>query len=227
MGERAITVLGNHDLHLLSLAYCDGVAPRSKDTLDAVLAAPDCGELLEWLRHRPLMHRDQELNYAMIHAGLPPAWSVDDALVCADEVTAALRDDRFVDFLAAMYGDTPDRWDPQLAGQDRLRFITNCLTRMRYCDLRGRLNLAEKGAPNENTTALVPWFQVPDRASRQARIIFGHWSTLRLDAQQCQRYKVYPLDTGAVWGGELTAMRLDDGQLFSIKSSQAVPLRNL
>ena len=224
MGECAITVLGNHDLHLLSLAFCDGAAPRRKDTLDTVLAAPDRGELLEWLRHRPLMHRDEGLDYVLIHAGLPPAWTVDEALMRADEVTAALRGDGFTAFLESMYGDAPDRWDPRLAGQDRLRFITNCFTRMRYCDARGRLNLAEKGAPDARTATVLPWFAVPDRASRDARVIFGHWSTLRLDAQQCQRYEVYPLDTGAVWGGELTAMRLDDGQLFSVKSSQAVPL---
>ena len=224
LGECVVTVLGNHDLHLLSRAYCAGAATGRNDTLDEVLNAPDRGELLEWLRHRPLMHRDQRLDYTLIHAGLPPAWSVDEAFERADEVTAVLRGDNFLAFLYAMYGDTPDLWDTGMAGQERLRFITNCLTRMRYCDLRGRLNLAEKGAPDEHNNALLPWFEVPDRVSRQTPIIFGHWSTLRLNAEQCRRYHVYPLDTGAVWGGELTAMCLDDGQLFRIQSFEAVPL---
>ena len=223
LGECVVTILGNHDLHLLSLAYGTGAAPRRNDTLDEVLNAPDRDHLLEWLRHRPLMHRDQQLGYTLIHAGLPPTWSVDEALMRAEEVTAVLQDDDFPTFLDAMYGDTPDLWDPGVTGQARLRFIINCLTRMRYCDRRGRLNLAEKGASVERKSELLPWFEVPDRVSRQTPILFGHWSTLRLNAQQCQRYNVYPLDTGAVWGGELTAMRLDDEQLFKIRSAQAVP----
>ncbi len=224
LGERVVTVLGNHDLHLLSLAYRAGAKPRRTDTLGEVLAAPDREELLQWLRQRPLMHRDQHLDFTLVHAGLPSAWSVDEALVRAEEVTTMLRCDDFPAFLDAMYGDVPDLWDPRLAGPERLRFITNCLTRMRYYDAQGRLNLAEKGAPDEQNRALLPWFEVGDRASRHTRIIFGHWSTLRLSAAHSRRYNVYPLDTGAVWGGELTAMRLDDRQLFSVRSSEAVPL---
>jgi bis(5'-nucleosyl)-tetraphosphatase (symmetrical) len=224
LGERVVTVLGNHDLHLLSLAHRPGATPGHRDTLDEVLAAPDRDDLLAWLRHRPLIHRDQGLDYTLIHAGLPPVWSTDEAFVRAAEVTDVLRSAEFPAFLEAMYGDAPHEWDPALRGEERLRFITNCFTRMRYCNASGRLNLAEKGAPDERSDSLLPWFALPDRASRRTRIIFGHWSTLRLNAQQCRRYNVYPLDTGAVWGGQLTAMRLDDGRQFSVPSSQALPI---
>jgi bis(5'-nucleosyl)-tetraphosphatase (symmetrical) len=170
LGDRAVAVLGNHDLHLLACACVRGLQPRRKDTLDEVLAAPDLGELLDWLRHQPLIHQDTELGFTLIHAGLPPVWTVNDAVTYADEVTGKLRGGDLTAFLAGMYGDTPDRWDPMLRGNKRLRFITNCFTRMRYCDARGRLNLDEKGAPRDGSR-LRPWFELPDRASRCTRIL--------------------------------------------------------
>ncbi|MCZ6894256.1 MAG: symmetrical bis(5'-nucleosyl)-tetraphosphatase [Gammaproteobacteria bacterium] len=222
LGDRAVTVLGNHDLHLLACAYVKGMRPRRKDTLDEILSAPDREELLDWLRRQPLIHRDPDLGFTMIHAGLPPAWTVSDAVDHAGEVTRMLRSDEFAAFLEVMYGNTPERWDPALNGFERLRFITNCFTRLRFCDADGRLRLDEKGAP-QNARHLAPWFKLPERASRSAEIIFGHWSTLRMSAAECVRYKVYPLDTGAVWGGQLSAMRLEDGRRFQIESSQANP----
>ncbi|MEQ8659887.1 MAG: symmetrical bis(5'-nucleosyl)-tetraphosphatase, partial [Gammaproteobacteria bacterium] len=171
---------------------------------------------------QPLMHVDSARGLAMVHAGLPPAWSVAEAARHAGEVAACLRDDaRVADFLAQMYGDTPRRWDPALDGTARLRFITNCLTRMRYCHADGTLDLSEKGTPVANSE-LLPWYGVPGRRSADTTIVFGHWSTLRLDAAGCRRHNVYPLDTGAVWGGRLSALRLEDFTRFSVSSTQAL-----
>lgn len=222
LGERVVTVLGNHDLHLLACAHVASVKPRRRDTLDEILAAPDRDAMLAWLRRQPLLHHDAMLGYTMVHAGLPPQWDVDYAQARAHEVEAVLRSDDCGDFLAHMYGDEPLRWDAALQGHARLRFITNCLTRIRYCTADGAIELKDKGEPSAGSS-LVPWFAVADRASRQARIVFGHWSTLRVPKENWQEAGVFPLDTGAVWGGELTAMRLEDGALFQVKSRTAVP----
>ncbi len=223
LGDAAVTVLGNHDLHLLALAMVPGLTARRRDTLAEVLAAPDSEALLDWLRACPLLHHDTGLGYAMVHAGLPPQWTLAEATEHAAEVERALRDEPSArTFLAAMYGDEPRCWDPRLQGPERLRFITNCLTRMRYCDEAGNLDLDCKGAPDTVAPPLRPWFAVAGRASRDVPIVFGHWSTLRLDEADCARFNVYPLDTGAVWGGELTAMRLEDGARFQVPSAQAL-----
>jgi bis(5'-nucleosyl)-tetraphosphatase (symmetrical) len=216
--ESAIVVLGNHDLHLLAVRYVAGRGPRRGDTLDDVLTAPDCEDLLTWLRHRPLLHYDQVLGFGLVHAGLAPIWSFADAGRYAAEVEAALQGARFKHFLAAMYGDGPSVWDPTLRGEARLRFLTNCFTRTRYCTADGALNLKAKGGLGEHR-GLIPWFMLPGRASCDTRIVFGHWSTLRLTPTQAQQFHAYPIDTGAVWGGELTALRLDDGVYFSVKAS--------
>ena len=223
LGDGVVTVLGNHDLHLLACAHVPGAKPRRRDTLDEILAAPDRDEMLAWLRRQPLLHHDATLGYTMVHAGLPPQWDVDYAQARAREVESVLRGDDYRDFLAHLYGDEPVRWDASLAGFPRLRFITNCLTRIRYCTRDGALDLNDKGEPSADS-ALVPWFAVPARASGQARIVFGHWSTLRLPQNQWLQAGVFPLDTGAVWGGDLTAMRLEDGALFQVKSRTAVAL---
>lgn len=223
LGARAVTVLGNHDLHLLACAYVRGAKPRRRDTLDEILAAPDCDTMLNWLRHQPLLHHDTTLGYTMVHAGLPPQWDVDYAQARAREVETVLRSDDCGDFLAHMYGDEPARWDPALQGHPRLRFITNALTRIRYCSADGAIDLKDKGEPSADSL-LVPWFDVPARASRRARIVFGHWSSLRLAQEWWAEAGVFPLDSGAVWGGELTAMRLEDGALFRVKSQTALPL---
>ena len=177
LGNRALTVLGNHDLHLLALAAGESKREK-KSNLDAVLQAPDRDELLHWLRHRPLMHFDARKNFALLHAGLPPQWDLLDALSCAQEVEAMLQGCDYADFLRAMYGNEPARWSASLSGMDRLRFITNCFTRLRYCDAGGTLALKEKAAPGMQASGVVPWFALPERASRNTRIIFGHWSTL-------------------------------------------------
>ncbi len=206
-GEAAVSVLGNHDLHLLAVA--EGFGPElDKDTLDDVLDAPDRDALLHWLRHRPLLHHDPALGYTLTHAGLPPQWDLATARQCAQEVESVLRGAHYRDFLRQMYGNQPDRWDPALRGMERLRFITNAFTRLRYCDSQGRLDLAHKGKPGTQPAGLMPWYQVPGRKNRDLRILFGHWSTLGLSDYP----GVYALDTGCLWGGKLSAMRLDGEQ---------------
>ncbi|GBE10054.1 bis(5'-nucleosyl)-tetraphosphatase, symmetrical [bacterium BMS3Bbin12] len=205
LGERAVTVLGNHDLHLLARTVGAADDRHGRDTLDAVLAAPDRGELLEWLRRRPLLHHDPALGYTLIHAGLPPQWDLASARTCAVEVEQALQGPQFTELMLHLYGNRPNRWSPNLAGWDRLRFSINCFTRLRYCSDDGRLALGEKGPPGTQPAPFRPWFSVPGRASAGLRLIFGHWSTLG----PCSEPGVFPLDTGCVWGGRLTALRLD------------------
>ena len=203
LGERAVVVLGNHDLHLLALGANDG--DDADRGLAAVLAAPDRDELLYWLRHRPLLHHDPTLGFTLIHAGLPPQWDIPTATARAREVEAALQGDDHLAYFLDMYGNKPSRWDPGLRGMKRLRFITNCFTRLRYCDLDGNLGLTEKGPPGSQSRHLLPWFSHPRRASRNERIVFGHWSTLGYAAS----HNVWGIDTGCLWGGALTALRID------------------
>ncbi len=207
MGANATVVLGNHDLHLLATAY-DHFKPGRKDTLDNILKAPDREKLLEWLRSRPLIHADKELGLVMVHAGLHPDWSIDKALSLAHEVESILRSDKHVSFYRHMYGDKPRKWSDSLNSWARLRFITNIFTRMRYCDKAGRVSMSPKGAPGTQPSGLHPWFDIKTRHSRDDKIIFGHWSTLALLNNYPYR-NVYPLDTGCLWGGRLTAMRID------------------
>ncbi len=203
LGDRAVVVLGNHDLHLLALA-AGNRRLINKHTMDDVLTAPDRDELLHWLRHRPLLHHSDHKRFAMVHAGLPPQWDLARARACAQELEVALRGPGHVDFLQAMYGDQPDQWSDELRGMERLRFITNCLTRLRYCTADGRLLLHEKALPGNQPDDALPWYKVPGRASRETRILFGHWSTLGYIAE----HNVWALDTGCVWGGSLTAVRV-------------------
>jgi bis(5'-nucleosyl)-tetraphosphatase (symmetrical) len=204
LGEVAVCVLGNHDLHLLALA-AGNQKHKGEGSLTAVLGAPDREELLHWLRHRPLIHHDPSLDFLMVHAGLPPQWDLSTAIACAREVEEVLRGEQHVDYFMQMYGNKPDRWDPALAGMARWRFITNCLTRLRYCEADGRLALKEKGRPGSQARGRTAWFEHPQRASRAQRIVFGHWSTLGYFAE----YNVWALDTGCLWGGALTVLRLD------------------
>lgn len=204
LGPRAITVLGNHDLHLLALSEGNLKHQGKNHTLDPILAAPDREELLHWLRHRPLMHRCAKLGFNLIHAGLPPSWDIPTARALAREVESALRGDGFHDFCLGMYGNRPVCWSDQLRGMDRLRFITNCFTRLRYCDFYGNLALKEKGPPGSQQKSYLPWYAIPDRASRNERILFGHWSTLGY----YQGHNSWALDSGCLWGGKLTALKL-------------------
>jgi bis(5'-nucleosyl)-tetraphosphatase (symmetrical) len=213
LGESAIVVLGNHDLHLLAVASGSAKA-RRKDTLDEILAAPDREDLLGWLASRPLVHR--ELGFTMVHAGLPPEWTVDDAKRLSEEVCETVRGRNGKAFLDAMYGDLPDRWDPRLSGVERLRFITNALTRIRYCTADGRLDLSEKRPPGAQDDALMPWFCVPGRRSMGEPVIFGHWATLQVQTPLDAVHGVHHLDAGCVWGGALRAMRLEDGCYFEV-----------
>ena len=206
LGERAVTVLGNHDLHLLAVAA--GQRARKRDTFDDVLNAPDREALLDWLRHQPLLHHSDALGYTLIHAGLLPPWDLELARRLAAETQSVLRSDRAGDFYAHMYGDLPDRWSDKLHGHDRLRVVVNAFTRLRFCDLDGGMDLHQKGAPGSQPADLLPWFALPGRRSRELRIVFGHWSTLG-------RYHepgIIGLDSGCLWGGELSAARLDTAE---------------
>lgn len=213
LGDQHITVLGNHDLHLLALAF-DSKNPHKGDTLDAILSAPDCSELMDWLRHRPLLHFDKSSGYIMTHAGLAPSWTPHQAALLAHEVESVLRGDSPHFFLKNMYGNEPCHWNDHLSGMERLRCIVNYLTRMRFCHVDGRLDLSYKGEIGGKPKDLIPWFDVPDRANANTKIIFGHWAALggKTDAPN-----VYALDTGCVWGNNLTAMRLEDERRFCVK----------
>jgi bis(5'-nucleosyl)-tetraphosphatase (symmetrical) len=205
LGTAAITVLGNHDLHLLAAAY--GIRPDTIDdeTLEPVLAATDRDELIDWLRRRPLLHHDADLGYLMVHAGLPPQWDLSLARQCAGEVESVLRSDRLEAFLSHMYGNKPRQWSRELTGWDRLRFIVNCFTRMRFCDRKGKLELKSSGPPGSQPDGYYPWYEIPGRASEGMNIIFGHWSTLRTTDIP----GIFPTDSGCLWGGQLTALRID------------------
>jgi bis(5'-nucleosyl)-tetraphosphatase (symmetrical) len=207
LGAAAVTVLGNHDLHLLAVASGKARA-RRRDTLDEVLRAPDRGELLTWLRERPLLHHDRRDGAALVHAGLLPGWSIERAAALARETEAMLRGPDAEEFFGHMYGDLPDRWTDQLRGVDRARLIVNAFTRLRYCDLDGALDLHHKGAPGSQPPDLVPWYAVPGRHNRDQRIVFGHWSTLGVYTGE----NVIGIDSGCLWGGHLTAVRLDSGE---------------
>ena len=207
LGEHAVTVLGNHDLHLLAVAR-GRARPNRHDSLDDVLEARDRDELMDWLRHRPMLHHDAGLGYTLIHAGLPPQWDLATARACAREVEEVLRGDDCDAFLDVMYGNKPRQWSEDLAGWDRLRFITNCFTRLRYCDAGGGLHMKPKGAPGTQPEGLLPWFEAPGRKSRELNIVFGHWSTLGLRSGN----GIHALDTGCLWGGQLTALCLETGQ---------------
>ena len=204
LGAAATVVLGNHDLHLLAVAIGAGRI-RSDDTLDAVLAAPDRHALVEWLLQRPLLHEDRSLNLALLHAGLAPQWDMATARSCSREFENALQRNP-ARLFEHLYGDEPNRWDVGLAGASRLRFIANCFTRLRYVDAAGRLVLRAKGSPKKaQAKSLFPWFEAPDAEWRGPRVVFGHWSTLGF----FRNSRVTSLDTGCVWGGSLTALRLD------------------
>jgi bis(5'-nucleosyl)-tetraphosphatase (symmetrical) len=205
LGERALVVLGNHDLHLLCVAH-GHARTRKDDTLEEVLAAPDAAQLLDWLRARPLMH--VEGGRALVHAGLLPQWSVERALALAREVERALRAPRFGEFLAHLYGGTPNAWREDLAGWDRLRVIVNAMTRLRYCTPAGEMALGAKGAAAPPGTR--PWFEL--RAREEPFLVCGHWSALGLKVTP----RLAALDSGCVWGGSLTALRLEDRTLFQV-----------
>lgn len=215
LGDSAITVLGNHDLHLLAVAAGHAKSHPS-DTLDAILAAPDRTELLDWLRNQRMLHVAE--GHVLVHAGLLPAWTVWRARELAAEVEAALRGKDHDKFFAHMYGNQPAAWDETLEGYKRLRVITNAFTRMRVCTPEGVMEFKFKGEQQAAPHGYLPWFEVPHRASCGTPVIFGHWSALGL----LRRSDIIALDTGCLWGGTLTAMRLEDRQVFQVPSSNPI-----
>ena len=207
---RVDAVLGNHDLHLLAVA-CGAQKASKSDTLDEILAAPDRDTLLDWLRHRPLAIMDQ--GHLLIHAGVLPQWSAQQAMTLAGEVEAALRGPDWIAFLAQMYGNQPDHWDDSLTGIARLRCIVNALTRMRLCSAEGVMDFKQKeSAQGPAGSGLMPWFDVPGRRSAATPVVFGHWSAMGL----LLRADVIGLDSGCVWGGKLTAVCLENRMLLEV-----------
>jgi bis(5'-nucleosyl)-tetraphosphatase (symmetrical) len=207
--EAVTIVLGNHDLHLLMVA--EGCSPLSRnDTIQDILSAPDREELLHWLRQQKLLHLDG--NYAMVHAGLLPSWSIAEAHELANSVEATIRGEEFHEFCTQMYGDQPDHWNDKLSGYARLRVIVNAMTRIRVCTPQGKMDFKFKGMLKDIPQGYLPWFDVPNRASGEKTIIFGHWSALGLQL----RDNLIALDTGCLWGGALTAIRLDDRKVFQV-----------
>lgn len=205
----SVVVLGNHDLSLLAIGERTPDEQRKVNTdLQRIVLADDRDELLAWLRMRELIHVDRELGWMMVHAGLAPKWTTDLAEKHAREVEKQLHGDDYRKLFRNMYGDKPN-WSPQLGGYGRSRAIINVLTRMRYCTPRGRMAIEEKGGPGTQAQGLYPWYEVPGRAERDLKIVCGHWSTLGLMIG----HGVHAIDTGAVWGGKLTALQLDTDEL--------------
>ncbi len=219
LGDRAVTVLGNHDLSLLMAAEGFGKRHRS-DTIDDILAATDRDELLHWLRHQRLMH--VQGDYAMVHAGLLPAWSVAEARTLAGEVEQALQAENYREFLANMWGSEPGAWDSSLTGWPRLRVIVNAMTRMRFCSPAGEMDFKAKGELSQAPAGYLPWFEVPGRRSAATVLVTGHWSALGLRLEP----NLLALDSGCLWGGKLSALRLEDRALFQVDcaADEAVPL---
>ena len=209
---RAESVLGNHDLHLLAVAH--GIRPMHRsDTLDAILHAPDRDELLDWLRHRPMaLFREQHL---LIHAGLFPSWSATTTMALAHEVEYMLRSDQWLAFLRDMYGNTPATWSDDLQGNERLRCIVNALTRMRFCSVSGEMDFAIKDGAAAAPEGFSAWFDLP-RLSEDCTVVFGHWSTLGLQL----RHNLMAIDTGCIWGGQLTAISMHDRKMIQIDCPQ-------
>lgn len=201
LGSSAITVLGNHDLHLLATAFKQR-QPHKKDSLTDILQAPDCDELLNWLRHQPLFHHND--NFCLLHAGLPPQWDFAKTKAMARKAEKVLQGPEHLAFFKAMYGDKPNKWRDDLIGMEKIRFIVNCFTRIRYCDKTGQLDFKHSGPIGSQPNHLTPWFKTPKRQSKDMTIIFGHWSTLGY----YQDDHCYGIDTGCLWGGQLTAIKL-------------------
>jgi len=201
--EQAVVVLGNHDLHLLATYHAKVSVPES-NSLHAVLNCNDLDELMDWLQSRPLLHYDDDLQTLLVHAGIHPHWSLQQAMSCAREVEQVLTSPADKEFFAQMYGDQPDRWQENLKSIERLRFITNVLTRMRLFQPDGRLDMDAKGGPEQHSE-LTPWYLLNPRENDGLRIIFGHWSTLTTGAYGIH----YAIDGGCVWGGKFVALRID------------------
>ncbi len=220
LGAAALTVLGNHDLYLLMVAEGGAKARGKDDTLQAILDAPDRAELLDWLRRQPLCH--VEGDYCLVHAGLLPQWSIKKARKLAREVEAALQGEQYREFVANMWGSQPDRWSDDLAGWPRLRAIVNAMTRMRFCSAEGVMEFKVKGELANAPAGYTPWFDVPGRKSEKSVLVTGHWSALGFRLSD----NMLALDSGCLWGGHLTAVRLEDRRVFQVDcaAGESVPL---
>lgn len=212
LGDSAVVVLGNHDLHLLAVATGARKANK-KDTLDEILEAKDREELLHWLRQQKLLHYCKKLKTVAVHAGIPPIWSLKFARKLATEVESTLQSKHYTSFLRSMYGNTPDIWHDKLKGYDRLRLITNYFTRMRFCSTKGQLELSTKTGPDQAPKGFAPWFSHTNPSMENTRIVFGHWASLM---GQTENKQAIGLDTGCVWGNKLTALCLESGESFSV-----------
>jgi bis(5'-nucleosyl)-tetraphosphatase (symmetrical) len=210
-GRHAVSVLGNHDLHLLAIAS-GARAPQPSDTVSALLKAPDASTLIDWVRSRPLAHAQS--HRLMVHAGVLPQWTLDKTLRLANEVSKRLRSAHWIDFMHELYGNSPAHWADGLKGQDRLRVIVNALTRIRYLNQDGSMEFKNKLSPKASPRDLIPWFLAPKRKTAKQQIVFGHWSTLGL----INSPRLLAIDTGCVWGRSLTAVRLEDRKIFRQKS---------
>ncbi len=210
LGDAALTVLGNHDLYLLMVAEGGAKFRARDDTLQPVLDAPDAGELLDWLRRQPLCHT--EGGYCLVHAGLLPQWTTARARELAREVEAMLQGEQFRDFILNLWGSEPAAWSDELSGWPRLRVIVNAMTRMRFCTPEGVMEFKAKGKPSNAPAGHLPWFDLPGRKSADAVLVTGHWSALGLMVKP----HLLALDSGCLWGGHLTAIRLEDRRLFQV-----------
>lgn len=209
LGSSGLTVLGNHDLHLIAVAH-NIERLKKADTLKAILDAPDRADLIDWLRRQKLLHHDPQRDITLVHAGVPPPWGLAKALRRAAEVQEALADDaRLLPFLDGMYGNQPAKWSRELQGVTRLRVITNYFTRMRFCTADGTLDLETKEGLGSAPPGFAPWFSHPERKMRGRTIVFGHWAALE---GRCDEPGVHALDTGCVWGNCMTLMNLDTGE---------------
>ncbi|WP_118184202.1 symmetrical bis(5'-nucleosyl)-tetraphosphatase [Paraburkholderia phosphatilytica] len=201
LGNRAVTVLGNHDLHLLSVSA--GIRKSKKgDTIDEILSAPDAADLLHWVRHRPIAHFEHGM--LLVHAGVLPQWDVEMTLELAEDLQRALRAPNWQETLAGLYGNEPNRWTDSLKGIDRLRITCTALTRMRFCNTVGQMDFSSSGGLDSAPPGYLPWFDAPSRRTRDITVVFGHWAALGLT----MRDDIIGLDSGCVWGNRLSAVRL-------------------
>jgi bis(5'-nucleosyl)-tetraphosphatase (symmetrical) len=217
LGDRCITVLGNHDLVLLGLASGRITKLKDEERIDGftqVLEAADKDELISWLGTCKMVHYDTKFNALLVHAGVLPQWDLTAILKHAAELETVIHGPKAADFYAAIFGNLPDVWDDNLSGNDRLRFIVNCFTRMRFCDANGKLNLTAKGQLKSAPAGYYPWFTLPNKHPKDLKIIFGHWAAL---VGETEVENMISIDTGCMWGHSLTALRLDDWQKFSVE----------
>ncbi len=219
LGEKHITVLGNHDLFFLGIAggEIDNTFDRGVG-FQPILTAPDFVELTDWIRMQRLVHYDANFDTLLVHAGVLPTWDLPQILSYAEEVTTRLRHSTWLEFFRNIEGNNPDTWDENLQDWARIRFLVNCFTRMRFCTADGKLDLKAKGSIEQAPAGYYPWFQVPNRKTINTTILFGHWAALRGIRDVTNQDNVIGLDTGCMWHGSLTAMRLDDKQFFSVEN---------